>query len=159
MITTPPIATSHNSGSSHLNNNTSIINNNQQTTQQQIHIQTTPITNNLSNINNNNNTVTINNNGIKKKRYSVNIVNVKPSGAESSEDIESENMTFARAVTPAVKEEAVQPWQTVTEAIQEMPADYAVDQSCKFSAGTFQMNFKNAIFSIIGIQRAIWTNA
>lgn len=129
-ITTPPIATSHNSGSSHLNNNTSIINNNQQTTQQ-IHIQTTPITNNL--INNNNNTVTINNNGIKKKRFSVNIVNVKPSGADSSEDIETENISFTRSVTPAVKEESVQPWQTVTEAIQEIPADYAVDQSCKLS--------------------------
>lgn len=136
-ITTPPITNTHNSSSSNLNNNASIINNNQQTTQQ-IHIQTTPIqnnniNNNSSNNNNNNNTVTINaNNGIKKKRFSLNILNVKPSGAESSDDVEAENITFAPAVTPAVKEEAVAPWQTVTEAIQEIPADYAVDQSCEF---------------------------
>lgn len=133
-ITTPPISTTHNSSSSNLNNNTSIINNNQQTTQQ-LHIQTTPIQNNINNnsSHNNNNTVTINaNNGIKKKRFSVNILNVKASGAESSDDVEAENITFAPAVTPSVKEEAVAPWQTVTEAIQEIPADYAVDQSCKF---------------------------
>jgi hypothetical protein len=136
-ITTPPISTTHNSSSSNLNNNTSIINNNQQT--QQLHIQTTPIQNNniinnnsSNNNNNNNNTVTINaNNGIKKKRYSVNILNVKASGAESSDDVEAENITFAPAVTPAVKEETVAPWQTVTEAIQEIPTEY-VDQSCKF---------------------------
>lgn len=63
----------------------------------------------------------------------MNILNVKPSGAESSDDVEAENITFAPSVTPAVKEESVAPWQTVTEAIQqEIPAEYAVDQSCKF---------------------------
>jgi hypothetical protein len=137
-ITTPPISTTHNS-SSNLNNNTNIINS---STTQQLHIQTTPIQNsiinnnnaNTNNNNNNNNTVTINaNNGIKKKRFSVNILNVKPSGGgESSDDVEAENqITFAPSVTPAVKEESVAPWQAVTEAIQEIPADYAVDQNCE----------------------------
>lgn len=99
----------------------------------QLHIQTVPIQNNISSNNNNNNTVTINaNNGIKKKRFSVNILNVKTSGAESSDDVEAENITFAPHVTPSVKEESVAPWQTVTEAIQEIPSDYIVDQSCKF---------------------------
>lgn len=64
----------------------------------------------------------------------MNIVNVKASGAESSDGVEShENITFTPAVAaPAstVKEEAVTPWQTVTEAIQEIPADY-VDQTRK----------------------------
>ncbi|KAG5677398.1 hypothetical protein PVAND_007161 [Polypedilum vanderplanki] len=123
-ITTPVVTT--NNACSTINNNTSIINKYENTTTQQLHIQTTPIQNN------NNNTVTINaNNGIKKKRFSLNIVNVKPSGAESSDDIESENITFTPAVTAhtqAVKEETVTPWQTVTEAIQEIPADY-VDQT------------------------------
>ena len=83
--------------------------------------------------NNNNNTVTINaNNGVKKKRFSVNILNVKTSGAESSDDVEADHITFAPSVTPSVKEESVAPWQTVTEAIQEIPGDYAVDQSCTF---------------------------
>jgi hypothetical protein len=122
-ITTPVVTT--NSACSTINN-TSIINKFENTTQQ-LHIQTTPIQNN-----NNNNTVTINaNNGIKKKRFSLNIVNVKPSGAESSDDVESENITFTPAVTAhqqSVKEETVTPWQTVTEAIQEIPADY-VDQT------------------------------
>lgn len=77
--------------------------------------------------------MTINaNNGIKKKRFSLNILNVKASGTESSDDVESENITFApTTVTPAVKEETVAPWQTVNEAIQEIPADYVVDQSCE----------------------------
>lgn len=130
-ITTPPIST--NNSSTNLNNNTSIINNN---TTQQLHIQTAPIQNNINNNssnNNNNNTVTINaNNGIKKKRFSLNILNVKPSGADSSDDVEAESITFAPSVvTPSVKEESVAPWQTVTEAIQEIPADYIVDQSCE----------------------------
>lgn len=128
-ITTPPI--SANNSSTNLNNNTSIINNN---TTQQLHIQTAPIQNNINNnSNNNNNTVTINaNNGIKKKRFSLNILNVKPSGADSSDDVETESITFAPSVvTPSVKEESVAPWQTVTEAIQEIPADYVVDQSCE----------------------------
>lgn len=129
-ITTPPLNSSNNS--SHNLNNTNIIN----TTTQHLHIQTTPIQNSLNtnNNNNNNNTVTINaNNGIKKKRFSLNIVNVKPSGAESSDDVESDNISFAPSITPAVKEESVAPWQTVTEAIQEIPlqAEYIVDQSCK----------------------------
>jgi len=120
-----PVVTPNNASST-INNNTNIINNN--TTTQQLHIQATPIQNN-----NNNNTVTFNaNNGIKKKRFNLNIINVKPS--ESSDDIESENITFTPAVTaqPAVKEEeeAVTPWQTVTEAIQEIPSDY-VDQTRK----------------------------
>lgn len=120
-ISTPVVTT--NNASSTINNNTNIINNN--TTTQQLHIQATPIQNN------NNNTVTFNaNNGIKKKRFNLNIINVKPS--ESSDDIESENITFTPTVTaqPAVKEEeeAVTPWQTVTEAIQEIPSDY-VDQT------------------------------
>ena len=123
-ISSPVVTT--NSASSTINNNTNIINNNTPT--QQLHIQATPIQNN------NNNTVTFNaNNGIKKKRFNLNIINVKPS--ESSEDIESENITFTPAVTaqPSVKEEeeAVTPWQTVTEAIQEIPSDY-VDQTRKF---------------------------
>lgn len=123
-ITTPPVST-HNS-STHLNHN---INTNNT---QQLHIQTVPIQNNIS-TNNNNNTVTINaNNGVKKKRYSVNILNVKTSGAESSDDVEAENITFTPSVTPAVKEESIAPWQTVTEAVQEMPSEYAVDQSCEF---------------------------
>ncbi|CAG9800485.1 unnamed protein product [Chironomus riparius] len=121
-ISSPVVTT--NNASSTINNNNNIINNN--TTTQQLHIQTTPIQNN-----NNNNTVTFNaNNGIKKKRFNLNIINVKPS--ESSDDIESENITFTPTVTaqPAVKEEeeAVTPWQTVTEAIQEIPSDY-VDQT------------------------------
>jgi hypothetical protein len=121
-----------NNASSTINNNTNIINNN--TTTQQLHIQATPIQNN-----NNNNTVTFNaNNGIKKKRFNLNIINVKPS--ESSDDIESENITFTPAVTaqPAVKEEeeAVTPWQTVTEAIQEIPSDY-VDQTRKLDDNPF----------------------
>ena len=62
-------------------------------------------------------------------------MNVKPSsgggGAESSDDVEAENITFAPSVTPNVKEESVAPWQTVQEAIQEIPADYVVDQSCE----------------------------
>lgn len=125
-ITTPVVTTNNNNANSTLSNNTNIISNS--TSTQQLHIQTTPIQNN-----NNNNTVTFNaNNGIKKKRYNLNIINVKPS--ESSEDIESENITFTPAVTaqPAVKEEeeAVTPWQTVTEAIQEIPSDY-VDQTRK----------------------------
>lgn len=124
-ITTPPI--SNNSSSTNLNNNTSIINNNTQ----QLHIHTQPIQNNISN--NNNNTVTINaNNGIKKKRFSVNILNVKPSSADSSDDVDAENITFAPSITPAVKEESVAPWQTVSEAIQEISAEYVVDQSCKY---------------------------
>jgi hypothetical protein len=126
-ITTPPINTNNNSFN--LKENTTIINNN---TTQQLHIQTTPIQNSI----NNNNTVTINaNNGIKKKRYSINLVNVKQSGADSSDEIETENITFAPAVsTPAVKEESVAPWSNVavSEAIQEIPAEYqVVDQSCK----------------------------
>lgn len=127
-ITTPPIGS--NNSSTNLNNNTSIINNN---TTQQLHIQTAPIQNSINSSNNNNNTVTINaNNGIKKKRFSVNILNVKQSGADSSDDVEAENITFTpNVVTPSVKEESVAPWQTVTEAIQEIPADYVVDQSCK----------------------------
>jgi hypothetical protein len=54
---------------------------------------------------------------------------MKSSGAESSDDVEAENITFTPTVTsaPSVKEET--PWQTVTEAIQEIPADY-VDQTC-----------------------------
>lgn len=125
-ITTPPVSTSNTS--TNLNNNTNIITSN--ATTQHLHIQTTPIQNSITT--NNNNTVTINaNNGIKKKRYSLNIVNVKPSGADSSDDVESDNITFAPAITPSVKEESVAPWQTVTEAIQEIPADFVVDQSCK----------------------------
>lgn len=133
-ITTQAVTSSTNNSSS-INNNTNIINNNNTTTQQ-LHIQTTPIQQQNNTNNNNNNTVTINaNNGIKKKRFSLNtlnIVNMKPSGAESSDDVETENITFTPTVTaPAVKEETVTPWQTVTEAIQEIPADY-VDQTCKF---------------------------
>jgi hypothetical protein len=123
-ITTSPITVAHNSTS------------NLQTTTQQAHIQSTPITSLSSSNNslsNNNNTVSINNNSVKKKRFSVNIVNVKPNSAESSDDVETENITFAPSVTPLVKEETVQPWQTVTEAIPEIPAEYAVDQSCKCS--------------------------
>lgn len=130
-ITATPVVSTHNSISNNTNStiNTSIITTPHNTTPQQLHIQTTPI----QSTNNNNNTVTINaNNGIKKKRFSVNIVNVKQSGAESSNDVEThENaITFTPAVTPAsaVKEEAVTPWQAVTEAIQEIPADY-VDQT------------------------------
>jgi hypothetical protein len=128
-ITTPPIST--NASSFNLKESTTIINNN---TTQQLHIQTTPIQNSI----NNNNTVTINaNNGIKKKRFSINLLNVKHSGADSSDDIETENITFAPAQsTPAVKEETHQPWSnvTVSEAIQEIPTEYVVDQSCKFAA-------------------------
>lgn len=121
--------TNNNNNSSSSTINASIIATPHNTTPQQLHIQTTPI----QSTNNNNNTVTINaNNGIKKKRFSVNIVNVKPSGAESSNDVEThENaITFTPAVAPpsSVKEESVTPWQTVTEAIQEIPADY-VDQT------------------------------
>lgn len=138
-ITASPVVSTHNSISNNNNNNTnsstintSIITSPHNTTPQQLHIQTTPI----QSSNNNNNTVTINaNNGIKKKRFSVNIVNVKPSGAESSNDVEThENaITFTPTVAPAsaVKEEAVTPWQAVTEAIQEIPADY-VDQTREF---------------------------
>lgn len=128
-ITTPPIS-SHNS-STNLNNNCTVSPINVNT--QQLHIQTTPLQNSIcNNNNNNNNTVTINaNNGIKKKRFSVNILNVKASGNESSDDVETENITFTPSVTPAVKEESIAPWQTVNEAIQEIPADYVVDQSCK----------------------------
>jgi hypothetical protein len=134
-ITATPVVTTHNSISNNNTNsstiNTSIISTPHNTTPQQLHIQTTPI----QSTNNNNNTVTINaNNGIKKKRFSVNIVNVKPSGAESSNDVEThENaITFTPAVAApsSVKEETVTPWQTVTEAIQELPADY-VDQTRK----------------------------
>lgn len=129
-----PVVTPNNASST-INNNTNIINNN--TTTQQLHIQTTPIQNN-----NNNNTVTFNaNNGIKKKRFNLNIINVKPS--ESSDDIESENITFTPAVTaqPAVKEEeeAVTPWQTVTEAIQEIPSDY-VDQTRKLDDPSYYID-------------------
>lgn len=63
----------------------------------------------------------------------MNILNVKSSGAESSDEVETENITFAPSVTPSVKEESSAPWQTVNEAIQEIPADYVVDQSCKFT--------------------------
>lgn len=56
---------------------------------------------------------------------------MKSSGADSSDDVEAENIAFAPSVAPAVKEESVAPWQTVTEAIQEIPAEYVVDQSCK----------------------------
>lgn len=134
-ITATPVVTTNNS----INNtnsstiNTSIITTPHNTTSQQLHIHTTPI---QQSTNNNNNTVTINaNNGIKKKRFSVNIVNVKPSGAaESSNDVEThENaITFTPAVAApsSVKEETVTPWQAVTEAIQELPADY-VDQTRK----------------------------
>lgn len=132
-ITTPPIST--NNSNTNFSNNTNIITNNNNNNTQQLHIQTTPIQNNIScnnNNNNNNNTVTINaNNGIKKKRFSVNILNVKSSGAESSDEVEAENISFAPSVTPSVKEETSAPWQTVNEAIQEIPADYVVDQSCK----------------------------
>lgn len=128
-ITTPPVSSSNNS--SNLNNSTNTINSS--TTTQHLHIQTAPIQNNLSSVNNNN-TVTINaNNGIKKKRFSLNIVNVKASEAESSDDVESDNITFAPSITPAVKEESIAPWQTVTDAIQEIPAEYVVDQSCKLN--------------------------
>lgn len=77
--------------------------------------------------------MTINaNNGIKKKRFSVNILNLKSSGADSSDEVETENISFApSSVTPSVKEETSAPWQTVNEAIQEIPAEYVVDQSCK----------------------------
>lgn len=126
-ITTSPVVTSNNNTSSSTINTSIITPHN--STPQQLHIQTTPIQSS-----NNNNTVTINaNNGIKKKRFSVNIVNVKPSGAESS-DVEShENITFTPTAAPSssVKEEALTPWQTVTEAIQEIPADY-VDQTRKY---------------------------
>lgn len=126
-ITTPPIS---NNNSFNLKENTTIINNN---TTQQLHIQTTPIQNSI----NNNNTVTINaNNGIKKKRFSINVLNVKQSGADSSDDIETENITFAPTIsTPAVKEESIAPWSNVavSEAIQEIPADYVVDQSCELN--------------------------
>lgn len=136
-ITATPVVTTNNNNAINSNNtsstiNTSIITTPHNTTPQQLHIQTTPI----QSTNNNNNTVTINaNNGIKKKRFSVNIVNVKPSGAaESSNDVEThENaITFTPTVAPTsnVKEEAVTPWQAVTEAIQEIPADY-VDQTRK----------------------------
>lgn len=131
-ITTTPVVTTNNSSNNNTSSstiNTSIITTPHNTTPQQLHIQTTPI----QSSNNNNNTVTINaNNGIKKKRFSVNIVNVKPSGAESSNDVEThENaITFTPSVTSnsSVKEETVTPWQTVTEAIQEIPVDY-VDQT------------------------------
>lgn len=131
-ITTTPVVTSNTNNTNNSNSSTinaSIITTPHNTTPQQLHIQTTPI----QSTNNNNNTVTINaNNGIKKKRFSVNIVNVKPSGAESSNDVEThENaITFTPSVAPpsSVKEESVTPWQTVTEAIQEIPADY-VDQT------------------------------
>jgi hypothetical protein len=136
ITTTPVVSSNNNSNNNNTNSstiNTSIITPHN-TAPQQLHIQTTPIqSSNSSNNNNNNNTVTINaNNGIKKKRFSVNIVNVKPSSAESSDGVEShENITFTPTVATSassVKEEAVTPWQTVTEAIQEIPADY-VDQT------------------------------
>lgn len=101
--------------------------------------------------------MTINaNNGIKKKRFSLNIVNVKPGGAESSDEVETENMTFAPTASTPVKEESVAPWQTVTEAIQEIPAEYVVDQSCKLALN-MQLCLKLIIFfpSISGIQCAI----
>lgn len=134
-ITTSPLTTTHNSSSSNLNNNSNIANNNQQATTQQIHIQSAPLSNNINNLSNNNNPISVNNNGIKKKRFSLNIVNVKPSGTESSDDIETENISFAPAVTPSVKEES--PWQTVTEAIQEIPSEYAIDQSCENYSNNF----------------------
>lgn len=63
---------------------------------------------------------------------------MKPSGGGGggeSSDVEShENITFTPTAAPSsssVKEEALTPWQTVTEAIQEIPADY-VDQTRKF---------------------------
>lgn len=136
------------------NNNTNIINNNtpvQQQQTQQLHIQTASIPNNNSSnsntnsTNNNNNTVTINANGIKRKRFSLNIVNLKSTtGADSSDDVEPENITFTPTVQQAtslpVKEESVAPWQTITEAIQEIPADY-VDQSCKQSLHQLNIAF------------------
>lgn len=128
-ITATPVVSSHNSINNNTSStiNTSIITTPHNTTPQQLHIQATPIQSN------NNNTVTINaNNGIKKKRFSVNIVNVKPGGADSSNDVEThENaITFTPAVAApsSVKEESVTQWQAVTEAIQEIPADY-VDQT------------------------------
>lgn len=126
-ITATPVVTTHNNNTNSTIN-PSIITTPHNTTPQQLHIQTTPI---QSSNHNNNNTVTINaNNGIKKKRFSVNIVNVKPSGAESSNDVDENAITFTPAVAPpsSVKEESITPWQTVTEAIQEIPADY-VDQT------------------------------
>lgn len=140
-ISTPSSVTTHSTTNLNLPNNTTIINASQQQQQQQtqhLHIQATPIQANSINtgslVNNNNNSVTINaNNGTKKKRYSLNIVNVKTtSGNESTEDVESDNaaITFTSNVsTPAVKEESsVAPW-TVTETIQDIQTEYVVDQS------------------------------
>jgi hypothetical protein len=96
-------------------------------------------------VNNNNNSVTINaNNGTKKKRYSLNIVNVKTSGNESAEDVESDNnaaITFTSNVsTPAVKEESsVAPW-TVTETIQDIQTEYIVDQSRKYFSHSINLS-------------------
>lgn len=136
-ITTPPVS-SNNSSTPEPFRHTGTI----QTTAQHLHIQTTPIQNSITQ--NNNNTVTINaNNGIKKKRFSLNIVNVKPSGAESSDDLETETIQFTPTITPAVKEETIAPWQTVTEAIQEIPAEYVVDQSCKFAGFVCAIGFSN----------------
>lgn len=146
-ITSPSVTThtTHNTANLTLPNNTTIINTSQQPTQH-LHIQATPMQNSinagtiLNNNNNNNNTVTINaNNGTKKKRYSLNIVNVKSSN-ESNEDAESDTNAAAGAITfttsnvstPAVKEESnVAPW-AVTESIQDIQNEYIVDQSREF---------------------------
>lgn len=155
-ITATPVVTSHNSITNNASStiNASIITTPHNTTPQQLHIQTTPIQSS-----NNNNTVTINaNNGIKKKRFSVNIVNVKPGGADSSNDVEThENaITFTPAVAApsSVKEESVTQWQAVTEALQEIPADY-VDQTRERIFTPFIFIMLNFLFSSFRIQRAI----
>lgn len=147
-ITSPSIVTPQTTNTTNLTlpNNTTIINTSQQQ-QQLLHIQTTPMQNSMNASggtivnNNNNNTVTINaNNGTKKKRYSLNIVNVK-SANDSNEDGESDTnatqgaitFTTSNVSTPAVKEEtSVAPW-AVTETIQDIQADYVVDQSREFN--------------------------
>lgn len=119
-VAIPPVST-------HMSmNNNSVVSSNTH----QLHLQAASVQNNINN--NNNTTLNNTNNGVKKKRFSVNVLNVKASGVECPVDIEEEN------ITPIVKEEL--PWQSVNEAIQEITTDYAVDQSCK-SHSTFNLCF------------------
>lgn len=106
--------------------------------------------------------MTINaNNGTKKKRFSLNIVNVK-SANDSNEDGESDTNAASGAITfttsnvstPAVKEEtSAAPW-AVTETIQDIQTEYVVDQSREWSIVTLIITFANfSLNSFFSISR------